>query len=183
MPGGCGAVSGGCGAVLRGFMTVFGSAGLYPGLQQPLEQCSVPQADPGVPVSGGVHPGTHLGSGAEPRGCRARPMRCVGFPAVLVMNLHEASVSTRRQSMAESTGVNKRWIMRAEGSACRLSWGPGGQRLINAEWHWRPPPSPPLCLAALGRGRLWDLQYLQPSWGAAPHPPTHLGAGLILGRC
>lgn len=35
MPGGCGAVSGGCGAVLRGFMTVFGSAGLYLGCSSP----------------------------------------------------------------------------------------------------------------------------------------------------
>lgn len=131
-------------------------------MQQPLEWCWVLQADPGVPLSRGCPQALMWGSGAERGGAGARPMRCVGFPAVLVMNLHEASVSTRRQSMAESTGVNKRWIMRAEGSACRLSWGPGGQRLINAEWHRRPPPSPALCP--------WP-------WGAlvSPTPPAKLG--------
>lgn len=95
------------------------------------------------------------GAGAEPGGARAEPGAAgarlawrVGFPAVLVMNLHEPSVSTRRQSMAESTGVNKCLYNEGRGeraAAPAASPGAGGQRLINAEC----PPCPPLVPAVL----------------------------------
>lgn len=87
----------------------------------------------------GAEPG---GASTEPGGAGARLAWRVGFPAVLVMNLHEPSVSTRRQSMAESTGVNKCLYNEGRGelaAAPAASPGAGGQRLINAEC----PPCPP----------------------------------------
>lgn len=108
-------------------------------------------------------------AGTKPGGARAGLAWRVGFPAVLVMNLHEPSVSTRRQSMAESTGVNK--CLYNEGRGERAPprrpplLGPGGQRLINAEWHsWPPPPPPrlpPLSPATLCRGVLRGLRHHQ----------------------
>lgn len=154
----------------------------------------------------GAEPG---GASAEPGGAGARLAWRVGFPAVLVMNLHEPSVSTRRQSMAESSGVNKCLYNEGRGeraAAPAASPGAGGQRLINAEC----PPCPPgsrrarraprpasgdapsaLCSgcsrcsgvsmprAASGPPGSWGL----PHDPHPPRPPAHLGAGLILGWC
>lgn len=147
VPGECGAVPGGCGAVLRGAWELQA----VPGVLCPLWMVRgrlVLQSDPGAPLSpgstepspgAGAEPG---GASTEPGGAGARLAWRVGFPAVLVMNLHEPSVSTRRQSMAESTGVNKCLYNEGRGelaAAPAASPGAGGQRLINAEC----PPCPP----------------------------------------
>lgn len=101
-PGGCGSVSGGCGAMPRARRAVPRGCRLVPGVLQPLGTTRGRTTLSGCPSGVG---GPQAGS--KPGGARARLARRVGFPAALVMNLHEPSVSTRRQSMAESTGVNK----------------------------------------------------------------------------
>lgn len=125
MPKGCRVVPEGCRVVPRGCVgqclgdvgQCLRGTGLCPGdtmgmLQPPWDSAWMHGAAGRAwyPALQGGYPGTYLGApwpGAKPGGAQARLARRVGFPAVLVMNLHEPSVSTRRQSMAESTGVNK----------------------------------------------------------------------------